>query len=401
MPMITSKTAVYKHVVRNGTDAVEERVFTPDQLMEGGHKERLLEQASNFTVWYQEAIPPEFLEEMSVGIKHSNGLIEKVPAVFQHCRDGTAAAEAGNRCPFTGRSDAIYNGKPLFLRIYMDPSGGNTSNSKERQSLMKNLFAVTQYDNDSDRHVLVFHEVRQNETPKARVRRVVCRGDVLCPKDCFYKQQETNSQYPYYWDPEDDLCKSQNPEVLARYGRESCGCKGTCLTPEAVEDTEVGRVWPWESKAERAKYYKDETGVQSRMIAVKQHASKIRQRRHQETAEYKARFECQNTTKKATTIPFNAYAYFQHHLLFIPKAKLIFCGVPKSGITEWIKFVRFVMGARDYLATPHDKKDWQDFRMENLPPEKASELILDPTWTKAVFFRDPAERLLSAYLNKV
>jgi len=24
----------------------------------------------------------------------------------------------------------------------------------------------------------------------------------------------------------------------------------------------------------------------------------------------------------------------------------------------------------------------------------------DPTWTKAVFFRDPAKRLLSAYLDK-
>jgi hypothetical protein len=32
---------------------------------------------------------------------------------------------------------------------------------------------------------------------------------------------------------------------------------------------------------------------------------------------------------------------------------------------------------------------------------KAKTILSDPSWTKAVFFRDPAERLLSAYLDKV
>ena len=39
--------------------------------------------------------------------------------------------------------------------------------------------------------------------------------------------------------------------------------------------------------------------------------------------------------------------------------------------------------------------------MKNLPFEKAVELLNDPSWTKATIFRDPAERLLSAYLDKV
>jgi hypothetical protein len=34
-------------------------------------------------------------------------------------------------------------------------------------------------------------------------------------------------------------------------------------------------------------------------------------------------------------------------------------------------------------------------------PYEAEQMITDPNWTKAIFFRDPKERLLSAYLDKV
>jgi hypothetical protein len=37
----------------------------------------------------------------------------------------------------------------------------------------------------------------------------------------------------------------------------------------------------------------------------------------------------------------------------------------------------------------------------SLTKKKVTELLLDPTWTKAVIFREPAERLLSAFLDKV
>jgi hypothetical protein len=39
--------------------------------------------------------------------------------------------------------------------------------------------------------------------------------------------------------------------------------------------------------------------------------------------------------------------------------------------------------------------------LQFLSEAKATELFQDPTWTKAVFIRDPAERLLSAYRDKI
>lgn len=39
-------------------------------------------------------------------------------------------------------------------------------------------------------------------------------------------------------------------------------------------------------------------------------------------------------------------------LLLFPTYKLAFCGIPKSGITRWIQFLRFVNGARDYQDSP-------------------------------------------------
>jgi hypothetical protein len=101
------------------------------------------------------------------------------------------------------------------------------------------------------------------------------------------------------------------------------------------------------------------------------------------------------------TLPCPAHAAGLHHLYFIPEAKLIFCGIPKVGISEWIKFFRYTWGAGDYLSLSHFKSDKDEFHLAQLPHHKANALLKDPTWTKAVFFRDPAERLLSAYLDKI
>ena len=38
--------------------------------------------------------------------------------------------------------------------------------------------------------------------------------------------------------------------------------------------------------------------------------------------------------------------------------------------------------------------------LTDVPPKYAERLLLDPEWTKAVFVRDPKERVLSAYLDK-
>ena len=59
------------------------------------------------------------------------------------------------------------------------------------------------------------------------------------------------------------------------------------------------------------------------------------------------------------------------------------------------------MGAGDYLSKPHFKQDLTEFHLSSLPLKQAEAMLTDPTWTKAVIFRDPAERLLSAYLDKI
>lgn len=87
-------------------------------------------------------------------------------------------------------------------------------------------------------------------------------------------------------------------------------------------------------------------------------------------------------------------------ILLFPEHKLAFCGIPKVGITPWVQFLRFTLGAKDYRSDPHKKRDAARFRFDILTPQTQQE-IWEGNWKKAVFVRDPAERLLSAYLDKI
>jgi hypothetical protein len=53
------------------------------------------------------------------------------------------------------------------------------------------------------------------------------------------------------------------------------------------------------------------------------------------------------------------------------------------------------------MSLPHFKPDRHGFLLGNLDVSRAYELLNDPTWTKAVFFRNPFERLISAYQDKI
>lgn len=72
------------------------------------------------------------------------------------------------------------------------------------------------------------------------------------------------------------------------------------------------------------------------------------------------------------------------------------------GITQWIQFARFVAGAKDYPSIPHYKLDIDFFRFDTMNPSVQQEIWQNENeWKWGVFLRDPAERLLSAYLDKV
>ena len=95
-------------------------------------------------------------------------------------------------------------------------------------------------------------------------------------------------------------------------------------------------------------------------------------------------------------------------------SNLLFCGIPKVGITQWLQFLRFVnFDARDYQASPHYKSDRFAYRFQNLPLSRQTEIWYNKNnnnnfkskskknWTKMIFIREPTERLLSAYIDKI
>ena len=108
-------------------------------------------------------------------------------------------------------------------------------------------------------------------------------------------------------------------------------------------------------------------------------------------------------------VPKTRSAY--QHLLLFPRSSstqfkatnntLAFCGIPKNGITNWIQLLRFIIGAPDYQSIPHYKSDWTKFKFDSLGEDVQLNILNDESYTFAVFLRDPAERLLSFYLDKV
>jgi hypothetical protein len=218
-----------------------------------------------------------------------------------------------------------------------------------------------------------------------------------CPFQC---SAPTNQKaFPYKWDRFDHLCKSSDPQALPplrKYGGE-CSCAATCFTKQAGQ---LNSPWPWKNASQRAFFHPP---IQPKLkLRHQQRYQRGRQLRKKHN-HYVSRFGTDycNSTSKPFKLPYEFFSDFQHHFFFLPDAKLLFCGIPKVGISEFVSFFRYSYGAEDYLSMPHNKNDREEFLLGRLSRSMATQLIQDPTWTKAVFFRDPAERLLSAYLNKI
>ncbi len=60
---------------------------------------------------------------------------------------------------------------------------------------------------------------------------------------------------------------------------------------------------------------------------------------------------------------------------FFPSLYPAFCGIPKVGITQWIQFLRFTLGARDYRAHPHSKRDQRLLRFDSMREEVQMEIL--------------------------
>jgi len=93
--------------------------------------------------------------------------------------------------------------------------------------------------------------------------------------------------------------------------------------------------------------------------------------------------------------------------IVLEEYKLVFFTVAKVGCTQFKMLFRRMMGYQDWNAT-----DWQKMLPWNpetnglkylydFSPERATEIMTSPKWTRAIFVRDPKERFLSAFLDKV
>jgi hypothetical protein len=91
----------------------------------------------------------------------------------------------------------------------------------------------------------------------------------------------------------------------------------------------------------------------------------------------------------------------------IEQYKLLFFTSPKVGCTTWKQLFRRMMNISNYTEEEYvTLLPWNPEvnglkYLYHYNRTTASAMMTDPTWTRAIFVRDPKERFLSAYLDKV
>jgi hypothetical protein len=107
------------------------------------------------------------------------------------------------------------------------------------------------------------------------------------------------------------------------------------------------------------------------------------------------------------TIEHNDYIYCNYQVrwdaapIVIESHKLVFFTVPKVGCTAWKQLFQRMMGYKEWKrVSPHDPETNGRTYLWDYKITRAAEIINNPSYTKAIFVRDPKERFLSAYLEK-
>ena len=90
--------------------------------------------------------------------------------------------------------------------------------------------------------------------------------------------------------------------------------------------------------------------------------------------------------------------------LVIPEYKLLFFTIPKVACSEWKRmFMRMTNNPRwceTQGLNAHDPKVHKIKYLAEYPLEIATAMMTSPAWTRAVFVREPMERVLSSFLDK-
>ena len=86
----------------------------------------------------------------------------------------------------------------------------------------------------------------------------------------------------------------------------------------------------------------------------------------------------------------------------IESHKLIFFTVPKVGCTVFKHLFRRMMGYENWRTKyPHDPLNNGLKHLDRYSIKEVTIMMTSLDWTKSIFVRDPKERFLSAYLDKV
>eukprot|EP00980_Cylindrotheca_fusiformis_P010053 scaffold2220_cov75-Cylindrotheca_fusiformis.AAC.8 len=93
--------------------------------------------------------------------------------------------------------------------------------------------------------------------------------------------------------------------------------------------------------------------------------------------------------------------------IVVQEFKLLFFTIPKVSCTLWKQLFRRIQGLPDWKKQnhtyylPHNPEFNGLTYLNQFNTSYAKQIFDDPSWTKAIFVRDPKERFLSAYLDKV
>lgn len=93
--------------------------------------------------------------------------------------------------------------------------------------------------------------------------------------------------------------------------------------------------------------------------------------------------------------------------IVLEEHRLVFFSVAKVGCTQFKMLFRRMMGYQDWNVEEYERfLPWNPNTnglkyLYHYSLERATEMMTSPEWTRAIFVRDPKERFLSAYLDKV
>ena len=91
---------------------------------------------------------------------------------------------------------------------------------------------------------------------------------------------------------------------------------------------------------------------------------------------------------------------FDSSPIVIESHKLIFFPVPKVADTLWLMLLRRMMGFENWKSLDVDSFEGL-VRLSDYSIEKATEMMNSPDYTRATFLRDPKDRFLSTFVDKV